>query len=337
MVKTKVDSELTCNDEQLPQDVVNVAKEESLARIDPFAGVPAARPSRTHLHLPDDLAFKVWRKLGQGLQNLHQSNRWWLGDWLNHGEDHYGEEHAQEVDDLRLSVEQLRKLSWIARNVPPFAREHSLSLRHHEAVAKLDPAEQKALLAEAAHKWTSDRLRAEVGRRFPTKKVRTVPKKAKTVSKKDPEPEPRPAPETRGDGACRYAIDLYFDRNPGAEFEADLRDLVGVYDGHLQEFRGEMGGITWDAASEPEPEAPTVEGAEAAKVGDESIDEGKTVDELVKEGAIKKGIGLAEQPKEESQPDPDESRDFKDAWTAVGIPPPSQALDQKQKPDEPRE
>ncbi|HKO38852.1 MAG TPA: hypothetical protein VJU14_10835 [Solirubrobacterales bacterium] len=56
-------------------------------------------------------------------------------------------------------------LRWLAARVPASVQRDDLSLRHHFAVARLAPAEQRRRLAEAAaEKLSSDALRERIAK-----------------------------------------------------------------------------------------------------------------------------------------------------------------------------
>ncbi len=76
-----------------------------------------------------------------------------LGDALNYGEQHFSEECAQAIDatreHMRLSIKTMQNFQWIAGKILPQDRHELLTMAHHEAVAKLPPAQQRELLDEA--------------------------------------------------------------------------------------------------------------------------------------------------------------------------------------------
>lgn len=111
----------------------------------------------TGLRLPDGLAYKDWVELGDLLRkrrsNLERRLNWtlWaLGDWLTHGEGHYGERHAQALDETDYAQGTIHNIASVAKRVPIDNRTGELSFWNHSEVAKLDPPDQSALLQKAA-------------------------------------------------------------------------------------------------------------------------------------------------------------------------------------------
>lgn len=109
-----------------------------------------------------------------------------LGDALNFGERTYGEEAFQAIDATRkhlmLSMKTVENAAWIAAKVLPENRHEMLSMAHHEAVVRLDPAQQRELLEEAEAEGLSVKsLRDKVKEISPSRprKIKPKAKKAK--------------------------------------------------------------------------------------------------------------------------------------------------------------
>ena len=117
----------------------------------------------TELALPHSLPFESWQTLGSVLGAIRGAIQWWVGDWLNFGEDHYGEAHAQAMEATGLKFEAVSNWAWVARSVPPERRRAALSWSVHRTVAKLEPPEQERWLAKAEEgSWDSERLGQEM-------------------------------------------------------------------------------------------------------------------------------------------------------------------------------
>jgi hypothetical protein len=99
--------------------------------------------------------------------------RWWIGDWLNFGEEVYGEDAAQAVESTRserfdeaervtgLAPQTLINISSVCRRISKSRRRPELHFSTHEVVASLEPNEQKEWLARAVkEEWTRADLRA---------------------------------------------------------------------------------------------------------------------------------------------------------------------------------
>lgn len=120
------------------------------------------------LQLPDETSFEAWESLGAWLQTVDGCVHWWTGDWLNWGEDHYGERYAQAMSTTGWSLSTLEVYAWVCKRVPVENRRMDLSFSHHKAVAHLPPSSQQELLTRAAQgdedggEWTCERLTREV-------------------------------------------------------------------------------------------------------------------------------------------------------------------------------
>lgn len=105
----------------------------------------------------------------------HMHSRFLLGDALNFGEQAYGEEYAQVIDNTRgvmkLSAKTTENLAWISSRIPLENRRDDLTITHHEIVAALDPAEQSTWLDKAeSEAMTTQELRKEVRAAHPPKR-----------------------------------------------------------------------------------------------------------------------------------------------------------------------
>ncbi|MCH2116276.1 MAG: hypothetical protein MK161_01130 [Pirellulales bacterium] len=99
------------------------------------------------------LQFALW---------CQRAGPWWIGDLLNHGEDHFGESFSQMCEGI-VSTEQLSRYASVARRVPLGNRSTSLSWSAHAVVARLPHDQQRNMLREAENRgWTSEELRKAV-------------------------------------------------------------------------------------------------------------------------------------------------------------------------------
>jgi hypothetical protein len=123
--------------------------------------IPLDGASPTALTLPPDLSYEEWRTTGHALGRLGKAVQWWLGDWLLHGESHFGEAFAQAATETGYSEESLRGFLWVSSRIPPSVRRSTLSWSHHQVVAGQDNAEELLLRAECQQLSVS-RLREAV-------------------------------------------------------------------------------------------------------------------------------------------------------------------------------
>ena len=95
---------------------------------------------------PEGMSYESWSTVGCTLQTVYRSMRWWLGDWLNHGDAAYGEMYTQAILVTDSALETLKKYKAIAERVRKEDRLPGLSWTHHFCVAYLPQQEHKELL-----------------------------------------------------------------------------------------------------------------------------------------------------------------------------------------------
>lgn len=98
------------------------------------------------------LQFALW---------CQKAGPWWIGDLLNAGEGSFGESFYAMCEGA-VSGDQLNRYASVSRRVPIRNRRAALSWSAHAAVARLDDAGQRRLLALAEKDgWSSEELRVE--------------------------------------------------------------------------------------------------------------------------------------------------------------------------------
>lgn len=113
-------------------------------------------------------AFEEWELCGRRLALVEKAIHWAIGDWLNYGEQRWGEMYAQVIDEENFSYQTLRKDKYVALSVALFRRRNKLSWSHHSEVAPLAPSEQNYWLDRAIEgdadgdMWSRSRLRNEI-------------------------------------------------------------------------------------------------------------------------------------------------------------------------------
>lgn len=108
-----------------------------------------AKMTLTGLKISDVTLFEEWLKMGQTLREIDGCVQWWIGDWLNFGEEKYGEKYAQALDETDYEYGSLRNMKWVASKIPYHARRDKLSYSIHQEVAPLDAKDQEKILALA--------------------------------------------------------------------------------------------------------------------------------------------------------------------------------------------
>lgn len=129
-----------------------------------------------------DCPREDWLKAVNQLTAMHESSGrlhfraiCFLADALNFGEEAYGEDYAQAIDETRkwmqISSKTIHNAMWVMKQIPATRRRELLTLSHHEAVASLEPQEQDELLEQAVREnMTVSDLRKEVAARHPKTK-----------------------------------------------------------------------------------------------------------------------------------------------------------------------
>lgn len=110
--------------------------------------------------------YQEWEEVGHILAVMERGIAFIVGDWIRFGEAQYGHQAAQVIDARSWSAETVRNYVWISKNVPAENRmlDRGLSVRHHQLVAGLPPAEQRRWLRRALNDggehWSTNQLRA---------------------------------------------------------------------------------------------------------------------------------------------------------------------------------
>lgn len=124
------------------------------------------------LDIPENLDLDGYRQVAQAIGHSARGHQWWAGDLLVHAEEHLGEDEWPQIE-ADLGVEPKTGLNWryVAGRVHRERRRTELYWSHHAEVARLDAADQAALLAEAiANDWSVRQLRDVVALRLPQPK-----------------------------------------------------------------------------------------------------------------------------------------------------------------------
>lgn len=112
------------------------------------------------LHNP---TFDEWVRAGNVLHQIKDGLHFWIGDWLNYGEEHYGEKYSQAMDITGLEIGTLQNVCWVSRRIESSRRRESLSFGHHQNVARMDNTQQEKWLTEAENnKWSVSQMREEI-------------------------------------------------------------------------------------------------------------------------------------------------------------------------------
>ena len=103
------------------------------------------------------LDLEEWIRIGEFIRLTNQASQWWWGDWLNMGEDKFGEKASQALEITRWDEETLRQYAWVCRKVPAATRVTGVPFTHYRELAKLPEKEQK--------KWAEQVVDQQLSRR----------------------------------------------------------------------------------------------------------------------------------------------------------------------------
>lgn len=108
---------------------------------------------------PEGLTWDKYEDLGRFLGGLGRGYPWWVGDFLNTGEDVFGEQFAQIEASFPHSPQTLANYKSVAKHVPP-ARRRGLHMTVISEVAYLPPAQRDELISRAvAGDWKREEMR----------------------------------------------------------------------------------------------------------------------------------------------------------------------------------
>lgn len=91
--------------------------------------------------------FDEWAASGEVLATMWKASPFNIGDWVNEGQEQFGERWTQATDVFgEYDYHTVANYASICRKVPYEVRDPSLSYSHHQAIAKFPPEEQRAWL-----------------------------------------------------------------------------------------------------------------------------------------------------------------------------------------------
>jgi hypothetical protein len=119
--------------------------------------------TKVALQLSTELPYEEWERAGRQLAGVQSSSSWWIGDWLNHGKEHYSDRYLKGVHAAGLKYQTLRNYAWVASRYPAARRQPELSFQHHAELASSTVDQQEFWLRTARRNgWTVKQLRTAV-------------------------------------------------------------------------------------------------------------------------------------------------------------------------------
>lgn len=88
------------------------------------------------------LTVPDWIETGKSLGTIGRGASWWIGDWVNYGNQHFGEKYTRAAQITGYDVQTLMNMAYVALRFDSSRRRENLSWSHHAEVASL-PFEQR--------------------------------------------------------------------------------------------------------------------------------------------------------------------------------------------------
>lgn len=111
--------------------------------------------SPTSLDLTENLSINDYMELGTKINSLHKSTPWLLADLLGYGEEKYGDQFSQIVDDWGYRPETLRNALYTVKRWPKERRRQELSFAHHQSISSIEPDVADKMLDAAVERELS--------------------------------------------------------------------------------------------------------------------------------------------------------------------------------------
>ena len=119
--------------------------------------------TKTGLIFSNGISYEDWEAVGDKLKSINAAVQWWIGDWLNYGENKWGEMYANAIEETDYKGGTLRNYKYVAGRIELSHRCDNLSWSTHREVAALDKKSQIKLLQAASKKgWNMDTMRQAV-------------------------------------------------------------------------------------------------------------------------------------------------------------------------------
>lgn len=135
--------------------------------------------------------FEQWEAAVKVAKSLSISVMWIVGDLLVYGEERFGEDYAQAVEEADYADDTVRVAQWVAKRFPPDKRILELTFSHHQAVAVLDSEPAAKILATALKEKLSTRDVRALAKATQTRETPAI-QAFSPVGRITNQPEPRP-------------------------------------------------------------------------------------------------------------------------------------------------
>lgn len=116
--------------------------------------------SETGLVMAGNTTFDEWLACGETLKRIDRACQWWIGDWLNLGEQKWGEMYAQGIDETDLAYQTLANYKWVANAIQFSARAEKVGWKVHEQIAAIPEKDRASAIKRAeTERWTVREVR----------------------------------------------------------------------------------------------------------------------------------------------------------------------------------
>jgi hypothetical protein len=123
----------------------------------------------TCLTFKKNLSFEEWQTVGNTLIAIEGGKNWWVGDWINYGENRFGEKYAQALSSTDFSYGTLRQIASCCSRIPPKDRDPSVRFSMHQILARLEPTQRTPYLRKARDgRLTVSQAKREIEAEYPT-------------------------------------------------------------------------------------------------------------------------------------------------------------------------
>lgn len=148
-----------------PDPTEELALEKTVEETLPALAWFGATISPVGMQFPTETTQEDWEFQGAKIALYERGRQWAIGDWLNFGEQRWGEMYVQAAELFHLDKQTLMNLKSVALRFPIERRHPRVSWSQHAEVAKMSPEEQDYWLGlSEQNEWTREELRAEIKR-----------------------------------------------------------------------------------------------------------------------------------------------------------------------------
>jgi hypothetical protein len=120
---------------------------------------PRFQVTVTGLQVTGQPSWEQWVEYGRDLVADYNRLKWQISDWLAYGDDAFGDDIYQIVDEI-WQPQTIANYTSTARRIPPSERRPDVVFSIHSEVASLDAVNRKhALDMVASKQWNRDDVR----------------------------------------------------------------------------------------------------------------------------------------------------------------------------------